>query len=197
MWDDNGIFEKWCTTKCKAFDPNNPKCWNGEKDEWEDCESCPDDLEWQCEAKCWDWIVSEPYEQCDPKSKDWNVECTETCQKKEVDCLNWDCNTICNKSIDKDCDGCLDDKDPCPELAWDPNWTYECCPELPPGPPETLCPDWDCPLINPICNQCPCQFADYSNTLQKDDQVRARLRDKWFMVHYNYSQLVNIANFIN
>ena len=197
MWEDNGKVEKWCTINCKAFDPDNPTCWNWTPEEWEDCENCPDDFDWACEGKCWDWIVTEPYEECDPKANNWDIECTETCEKKKVECLNWNCNTVCNKSIDKDCDGCDDDKDPCPDLAWDPNWTYKCCPELPPGPPETLCPDGDCPLINPICNQCPCQFADYSNTLQKDDQVRARLRDKWFMVHYNYSQMVNIASFIN
>ncbi len=197
-WKDNWIFEKGCTVNCTEFDPEKPNCWNGKEDEWETCEDCDTDLWEKCKAKCWDWIITEPYEQCDPKADNWEgVQCSETCSITKPECLNWECDTVCNKSIDKDCDGCLDDEDPCPDLPWDPNWTYKCCPELPPGPPETLCPDGDCPLVNPICNQCPCQFADYSNTLQKDDQVRARLRDQWFMVHYNYSNLVNIANFIN
>ena len=205
LWEDNGKILEWdtnlaksCTIDCKRFDPNNPTCWNGEYDEWEDCETCAKDFPEKCnKAKCWDWIVTKPYEECDPKANNWEWIICKECKIEKPECLNWECDTICNKSIDKDCDWCYDDTDPCPDLAWDPNGEYKCCPILPPGPPDTLCPNWDCPLVNPICNQCPCQYADYSNTLQKDDQVRARLRDKWYMVHYNYSNLVNISNYIN
>ncbi len=200
LWDDNwklinNDFQNSCTIDCKRFDPKNPNCWNGEIDEWENCENCAKDMPEVCnKARCWDGIVTEPYEECDPNANNpENIICKD-CKIEKPECLNWECNTICNKSIDRDCDWCFDSTDPCPDIAWDPNWEYACCPVI---PPNILCLNWDCPFINPICNQCPCQYADYNNTLQKDDQVRARLWDKSFMVHYNYSQMVNISNYIN
>ncbi len=193
LWTNNWIFEKWCRIDCQEFDPENPDCWNGKIDPGEDCKTCPTDLKDKCIAKCWDWIVSEK-EECDPKANNWEgIECTNECKINTPECINWNCNTVCNRAIDRDCDWCPDSTDPCPYLAWSPNGQYKCCPDL----PDTTCLNGDCPLVNPICNQCPCQYADYSNTLQKDDQVRARLRDQSFMVHYNYSPLVNISNFIN
>ena len=200
LWDNNwklinNDFKKSCTIDCKRFDHKNQDCWNGEYDEWEDCESCPTDMPEVCnKARCWDGIVTEPYEECDPNANNPDDITCKECKIEKPECLNWECNTICNKSIDRDCDWCFDSTDPCPDIAWDPNWEYACCPVI---PPNILCLNWDCPFINPICNQCPCQYADYNNTLQKDDQVRARLWDKSFMVHYNYSQMVNISNYIN
>ena len=167
----------------------------GDQDPWEKCDDCPDDFGHSCEGRCWDWIVTSPYEECDPKADNWEgVECTE-CKIKEQDCVNWNCDTICNKSIDKDCDWIPDRIDPCPELAWDPDGEYKGCPTFP--DPDEKCEDGDCALVKPICNQCPCQYADYSNSLQRDDQVRARLRDKSYMVHYNYSNFVNLSNLFN
>ena len=197
-WADNWNFDKWCRIDCQKFDPNNPLCWNWIEDEWETCDDCAIDLPDKCnKAKCWDWIVTEPYEECDPKADNpEGIKCVE-CKIEKPECINWDCDTICNRALDKDCDWCYDDNDPCPEIAWDPEWPYKCCPVIPDNPPDKLCPGWNCPLVNPICNQCPCQYADYNNTLQKNDQVRARLRDQGFMVHYNYSPMVNISNYIN
>ena len=90
-------------------------------------------------------------------------------------------------NCDRDEDGCPDITDPCPNLPGI-NW---CCPEVP-----TPCEWTNCPLVKPLCNQCPCHFADYSNTLQKNDQVRAKLRDQKLNVHYNYSPFVGINNFL-
>ena len=45
---------------CTIYDPNNPKCWNGKIDEWEDCDSCSEDL-WE---KCVSWWDEEEIIDC-------------------------------------------------------------------------------------------------------------------------------------
>ncbi len=56
----------------------------------------------------------------------------------------------------------------------------------------TTCPKdlWTLCVIMPevgTCNQCPCQFADYSSDLANNDQVRAILRDTKKTIQYRFS----------
>ena len=191
------------------FTDEQPNCWDWKEQPDEQCDNCSVDLWNKCQAVCWDWIVSSPIEECDPndpnmpegvvcvlckiQTKCWNHQ-----QDPGEDCENcpWDV-PIC----DEDCDCVPDSLDECKDLPgkeWpeackelnctadpDDNW----CPPL----PDILC-EWDgCALVKPVCNSCPCQFADYSNTLQKDDSVRARLWDMNYKVHYSYSEFVPLG----
>ena len=155
-----------CSASCALIDLKKPNCGNGKIDPWEDCTTCPQDLKDICID---DWEKSS----CWDGKIDPGENCT-TCPQDVPNC-------------DRDEDGCPDVTDPCPNLPGI-NW---CCPEVP-----TPCEGEACPLVRPLCNQCPCHFADYSNTLQKDDQVRVRLRDKKLNVHYNYSPFVGIKDFL-
>ena len=207
-WNGNGNDHE-CRIDCKRFTDEQPDCWDWKEQPDEQCDNCSVDLWNKCQAVCWDWIVSSPIEDCDPndpnmpegvvcvlckiQTKCWNHQ-----QDPGEDCENcpWDV-PIC----DEDCDCVPDSLDECKDLPgkeWpeackelnctadpDDNW----CPPL----PDVLC-EWDgCALVKPVCNSCPCQFADYSNTLQKDDSVRARLWDMNYKVHYSYSEFVPLG----
>ena len=150
------------------MDPKKPLCGNGEIDLWEDCKNCAEDLKDIC------------IDDGNKKPKCWNG---------EVD--PWENCSNCYQDVpncDEDEDWCPDPEDPCPKL---PGNNGSCCPKIP-----EPCGDWECPLVTPLCNQCPCQYADYSNTLQNNDSVRARLWDQGFKVHYDYSKFAAIKNFL-
>ena len=58
-WKSNGT-DKKCTKRCTIYDPNKPKCWDGEIDEGEDCKTCPVDL-WNKCVKEWEKNVETEY----------------------------------------------------------------------------------------------------------------------------------------
>ena len=100
MWDNNG--KEWvnCTKECKYKE----KCGNGEKDEWETCKTCPQDL--------WDSCRPEPKE---PECGDGNVDKWEDCNNCKEDLK--DCIPTCgNGKYDKweTCDNCPEDLWVCP-----------------------------------------------------------------------------------
>ena len=165
---DQNFHNGKCSVDCKPMDPKKPLCGNGEIDLWEDCKNCPEDLKDIC------------IDDGNKKPKCWNG---------EVD--PWENCSNCYQDVpncDEDEDWCPDPEDPCPKL---PGNNGSCCPKIP-----EPCEDWECPLVTPLCNQCPCQYADYSNTLQNNDSVRARLWDQGFKVHYDYSKFAAIKNFL-
>jgi hypothetical protein len=54
---NNGIYT-WkdsCTVSCTRFNPKNPECGDWERDEWENCITCPWDLKNVCMWVCGDW----------------------------------------------------------------------------------------------------------------------------------------------
>lgn len=128
--------------------------------------TCPEDLKERC-------ITIGEKSECGNGKIDLGETCT-NCPQDVPNC-------------DQDEDGCPDFSDPCPHLPG----IATCCPEIP-----HFCEGENCPLVQPICNQCPCQFADYSNTLQRKDQVRAKLRDAGLKVDYSLSPFVPLAPFL-
>lgn len=164
----NNRKNKSCSVDCKRMDPKKPLCGNGEIDYKEDCKNCPEDLK--------DICIDDGFK---PEPECWNgqIDPGENCTNCPQDVPN----------CDQDGDGCPDPVDPCPQIPGINN----CCPDLP-----DICKEKDCPLVTPICNQCPCHYADFSNTLQRNDTVRARLRDNSFKVHYDYSNFVPLKKFL-
>ena len=172
------------------WDSEVPTCWNGEIDEWETCQNCSKDLKDLCldiweDPECPNGVVNE-WETCQNCADDlwslcigWNEEIP-TCWNKVVD--PWETCSNCPEDVpvcDQDWDGCSDVLDSCPFLAGE---DWECCPTIP-----SWCEWDDCVLVKAVCNSCPCQFADFTNTLQRNDQVRARLWDKGRGAQYWYS----------
>lgn len=157
---------KKCSIACKPIKPKDPLCGNGQIDLGETCLTCPEDLKERC-------ITIGEKSECGNGKIDLGETCT-NCPQDVPNC-------------DQDEDGCPDFSDPCPHLPG----IGTCCPEIP-----HFCEGGNCPLVQPICNQCPCQFADYSNTLQSKDQVRAKLRDAGLKVDYSFSPFVPLAPFL-
>lgn len=102
---------------------------------------------------------------------------------------------ITNEFIDSDRDGIPDTKDICPTIQETRNGIQDTdwCPEI---GNEIVCnpiiPDiWitnENIIVKPTeCNQCPCQFWDFANDLNNNDQVRAVLRDKEKTIQYRLS----------
>jgi len=83
--------------------------------------------------------------------------------------------------------------DECPNIPEDYNGIQDSdgCPE-----PPSQCLGENCTLVSPNCNKCPCQYADFSNTLHPNDKVRARLRDLPTKKHYNFSNFAPLTSFI-
>ncbi len=178
-------------------------CGNGKIDKGEQCDNGnKNGKDWKCSLTCflltpdlplcWNGKTDE-WETCKNCPQDLKDLCIDdgklSCWNGKIDpgetCLTCPADIpIC----DQDGDGCPDATDPCPTLPW----INACCPEIP-----SICEGEDCPLVKPICNQCPCHFADYSNTLQKDDQVRARLRDQNLNIHYTYSPFTALSNWLS
>ena len=171
-------WDEACTDPNHERDPDDHGCPNND----EDCDGISDnkDLCPNVPWKAWDKACTDPNHESDPDDNG----CPDD---------------------DEDCDGIQDSIANCPNISWrawdtackDPNHKRELdddgCPDL----PDYLCEGDDCALVTVVCNSCPCQFADYNNTLQRDDSVRARLWDKKNMVHYNYSEFYSIGNLFN
>ncbi len=144
-----------------------PTCGNGVIDAGEDCKNCPQDVG-ICTSYCGDGIVS-PGENCI------------NCPADIPSC------GICGNGI----------KDPNESCKTCPQDYGTCTPQcgngvIDPGELCTNCPQdvrlcIDIPNLW-ICNQCPCQFADYASDLTDNDQVRAILRDKKKTIQYKFSQ---------
>ena len=182
-WETNGKDEK-CTLTCTIYDSNKPLCGNWLIDEWEDCNTCPDDLGELCiddwdDNKCWNGQIDdgETCENCPKDVKDGCVDdwddnkCWNWIQDLWEDCGNcpWDvseCNKCWNGQIDE-----WEDCNTCPE---DAGW-----------------------CINTAeCNSCPCNYSDFSNAFSKWDSVRAMLWDKSEKVFYRFSNVVAVENFL-
>ena len=97
------------------------------------------------------------------------------------------------KTCDADGDKIPDPIDECPNIPEDYNGIQDSdgCPE-----PPSQCLGENCTLVSPNCNKCPCQYADFSNTLHPNDKVRARLRDLPTKKHYNFSNFAPLTSFI-
>lgn len=65
-WNNNGKYTwEWsCTIACTYFDPNNPSCWNGTVEPWENCDTCEIDLGTACIWICGDSVLNH-WEECD------------------------------------------------------------------------------------------------------------------------------------
>jgi hypothetical protein len=51
---------------------------------------------------------------------------------------------------------------------------------------------WEPTIIQAPCDTCPCQYADFSSQLVKDDTVKALLRDYNKTILYKYSNPVKV-----
>ena len=100
---DNGKDGK-CTKMCTKYDWNNPRCWNGEIDKWEDCENCPIDLWEKCVKDgdkpgklCWNGKIDK-WEDCDPadltEESRWKYGCSKSCKVLLSD------KVLCNPDYD-------------------------------------------------------------------------------------------------
>lgn len=102
-------------------------------------------------------------------------------------------------ALDSDGDGIIDILDLCPLIqeTWNGVGDEDGCPEV---GQEIICNQQENPLVPLIgitndtfivqpteCNQCPCQFWDFSDDLTKNDKVRAVLRDKEKTIQYKFS----------
>lgn len=94
---------------------------------------------------------------------------------------------------DRDNDGNPDITDQCSDIPEDKNGIQDedGCPEITPP-----CQGSNCPLVQPLCNSCPCQYADFSNTLHKNDAVSAQLWDAGLKIHYRSSAMVPLKEML-
>jgi len=96
---------------------------------------------------------------------------------------------------DSDGDGIPDNQDLCPHIQEtrngidDEDWCPEVWIELWCNPISPLVDiSNDDLIIQPtLCNQCPCQFADFSNDIHKNDEIRALLRNQEKTILYRFS----------
>lgn len=195
---NNGKDNK-CSISCSII--KNQFCWNGKIDQWETCLSCPKDVQ-RCFSLCGNGIVeTHLWEECDNwKLNGKDKKCSLSCQNENL-CWNGkiDQGETCLscpqdiRTCDADWDKIPDPIDECPNIPEDHNGKLDrdWCPE-----PPQQCQGENCPLVLPVCNSCPCQYADFSNTLHKNDQIRAQLRDLPTQNHYNYSNFVHMLNMI-
>ncbi|MFA6256352.1 MAG: thrombospondin type 3 repeat-containing protein [Candidatus Absconditabacterales bacterium] len=142
-------------------------CGNGSSDSGENCNNCPQDIG-TCTSVCGDGIQAEG----------------ENCKNCPADIPS--CGICGNgkKEPNEDCKTCPQDYGTCGVPSCgngiiDPGETCATCPQ-----DVKLC--IDIPAIG-TCNQCPCQFADFSNDLTNNDQVRAILRDNKKTIQYKFS----------
>lgn len=86
------------------------------------------------------------------------------------------------KLSDSDRDMILDENDVCPTIPENYNWVEDkdWCPEIEFLNQVSSVQQW-------VCNQCPCQYADFGSQIWKGDKVRAVLCDKDWNTVYNYS----------
>ena len=102
---NNGIYtwENSCTVSCTRFNPNNPECWNGKQDVWEDCWTCPEDLKRACMWVCGDGVLN-MNEECDNWEKNWkDGACTFECKIPE-DSKKYCGNKIVERELWEECD---------------------------------------------------------------------------------------------
>lgn len=92
--------------------------------------------------------------------------------------------------VDTDNDGIIDTQDLCPTIqeTWNGVMDGDGCPEI---NEEMKCNQTtlvqDTLVVTTECNQCPCQFWDFSSDLTNNDQVRAILRNKKKTIQYKFS----------
>ena len=175
-------------------------CWNGKIDPGETCKNCPQDVQ-RCFSLCWNGIVESALgEECDDGTQNGKGSCSLKCTLTNL-CWNGkpDPGETCLscpqdiKTCDADGDKIPDPIDECPNIPEDYNGIQDSdgCPE-----PPSQCLGENCTLVSPNCNKCPCQYADFSNTLHPNDKVRARLRDLPTKKHYNFSNFAPLTSFI-
>lgn len=175
-------------------------CWNGKIDQGETCKNCPQDVQ-RCFSLCWNGIVESALgEECDDGTQNGKGNCSLKCTLINL-CWNGkaDPGETCLscpqdiKTCDADGDKIPDPIDECPNIPEDYNGIQDSdgCPE-----PPSQCLGENCTLVSPNCNKCPCQYADFSNTLHPNDKVRARLRDLPTKKHYNFSNFAPLTSFI-
>lgn len=93
----NNKCDKWdceiCPTDCSSEEKlvcdNTSKCWNWIIDQWETCQTCPEDVQ-RCATTCWNWRIDSG-EQCDNWKLNWkDWKCSLTCQTVWWDIPWWD-----------------------------------------------------------------------------------------------------------
>ena len=201
----NGKIDLWetCLT-CQAdlkdicITPANQNlCGNGKIDQGETCKNCPQDVQ-RCFSLCGNGIVETHLgEECDEGSQNGQGKCSKTCTLTNL-CGNGkiDSGETCIscpqdvKTCDIDGDKVPDPIDECPNIPGPTN--NGGCPT-----PPIQCQGENCALVLPNCNKCPCEYADFSNTLHQNDKVRAKLRDLPTNSHYNFSDFAPLSNFIS
>ena len=188
----------WCSAK-KTI------CWDKVGSEWENCGTCPDDVKNPCiddgegECQC-DECPDKLWSLCDGWRTGNDCQCDECPDKLWSLCDGWwtDNDCQCDECPDKLwslCDGWWWD-DGYEEEDWDEGicWNgkkdeWETCDNCPGDM-------WWC-IKNDNCNSCPCEYSDYMSDLTRGDIIRAKLWDKNEMAFYNYSNVVDLENFIN
>ncbi|MEF2176159.1 MAG: thrombospondin type 3 repeat-containing protein [Candidatus Absconditabacteria bacterium] len=92
---------------------------------------------------------------------------------------------------DQDNDGIIDSEDACPMVPEDYDGIEDGdgCPEF-----DELSNNWENKSYISVtpCNQCPCEYADFSSTMRKFDQIRAILLDSQGKIIYKSSNIVTI-----
>ncbi len=122
-----------------------------------------------------------------PDQLDLNLDGIGDAQQMEVN--------LSDDILDSDGDGIPDTQDLCPTIQETRNGIQDedGCPEI--GQEINCNPITPFVEINnnilivkpTACNQCPCQFSDFSSDLVNNDQVRAILRDKKKTIQYRFS----------
>ena len=110
--DKNGKDNK-CTKMCTKYNANQPNCWNGKIDAWENCDTCPIDL-WEKCVIWWEWTWDNKL--C------WNhkIDAWENCKNCPEDV--WECSAYCwNGEVEaaEDCRNCPEDVKTCSAVCWD------------------------------------------------------------------------------
>lgn len=190
-----------CSLSCRLIKQNLPLCGNGIIDSGETCQNCAQDVK-RCFSLCGNGTIESFLgEECDDgplngKNNSCSKQCLSLnrCGNGKIDpgetCIS------CAQDVptcDADKDKIPDAIDECPSIPEDYNGVQDNdgCPE-----PPSQCEGENCPLVLPNCNSCPCQYVDFSNTIHKNDQIRAQLRDPQSKSHYTYSSFAWLQNFL-
>ncbi|EKD25603.1 MAG: hypothetical protein ACD_80C00012G0019 [uncultured bacterium (gcode 4)] len=155
-------------------------CGDGIQADWENCKNCPQDI-----PNCWTCGngIKEPNEDCKICPQDyWTCEWKWTgivvsgsilCGNGIID--QWETCNNCSQDVRL----CIDMPEMCGNGIIDQWETCTSCPQ-----DVKLC--INIPNVG-TCNQCPCQFSDFTSDLTNNDQVRAILRDKKKTTPYKFS----------
>ena len=139
-------------------------------DKWDEkckCEECPEKLKDKCVTDDKKW-EDKPKEDC--KCDECSEELKDVCVEHKPDTDN---------PINGGDDLCWNGR----QDSWE---TCESCPE-----------DFNGCAKGNDCNSCPCEYVDFAANLTRGDTIRAKFWDKPRFVFYNYSNTLNVEDYLD